>query len=65
MTGWLRRWLDYLEAERGLTAHIRPQPGATREHIQVSCVDAHGNEVPLLPAPPSSLPAPPPGRRRR
>ena len=51
--------LSRLEAEAGMTIHIRPEEAAPGEHLQIDCYDAQNNEVRLLPA------APMPPRRGR
>ncbi|RUL86884.1 Rne/Rng family ribonuclease [Tautonia sociabilis] len=58
-----RQELAALESNSSVTVHVCPSPGAVREHLVVQIVDAHGNEVPFLPAP--NPPAGPPPRRRR
>jgi ribonuclease E len=58
-----RQELAALESNSSVTVHVCPSAGATREHLVLQIVDAHGNEVPFLPAP--NPPSGPPSRRRR
>lgn len=63
LTNRKRQELAALEAGSSVTVHVCPSDGAVREHLVVQIVDAHGNEVPFLPAP--NPPSGPPPRRRR
>jgi ribonuclease E len=51
-----RTELAQLEIDGKLTISVRHEDHVAAEHLQLECYDAHGNEVRVLPQPPSERP---------
>jgi ribonuclease E len=49
-----RKEIARLEMECNLTIQIGFEPAAPAEHLKLECFDANGNEIRMLPQPPST-----------
>ncbi len=48
-----RKDIARLESECNMAIQISFEPNAPAEHLKIECFDANGNEVRMIPAPPS------------